>query len=186
MLPNMNLSEAKREKIEAGGYVVKVLGVSIDEKYNRLQLQVDIEEGPHKGYYSRLNTQYGFWGLTANLYLNKESAWKFADAIEAFRSSNEGFSWNDDGENDEQTLVGKTVGVVTRRRHYLGNDGKEKSSLQVYKLLPAEDVRIGNFKIPEDVYADELKNRQPASAGVVDMSGPVTGFGQVQDDDVPF
>lgn len=184
MLPNMNLSGAKRESLSPGGYVVEVLGVEVDKTYNRLQLKVDICEGPHKGYYARLDEQYGFWGLMINLYMDEKSLWRFANTIDDFRKSNENFTWNDDGENDEQTLVGKKVGVVTRMRHYMGNNGKEKTSMQVYKTLPLQDVQVGNFKIPEDVYADELKNAAPAPGGVVDTTG--TGFGPVSDEDVPF
>lgn len=186
MLPNMNLSEAKRESITPGGYVVEILDVKIDQTYNRLQLKVDICEGPHAGYYQRLDDRYGFWGLIINLYMDEKSRWRFANTIETIRQSNEAFAWNDDGENDERALIGQKVGVVTRMRHYLGNNGKEKTSMQVYKTVPLQDIRVGNFQIPDDVYADELKNAAPAPGGVVDTTGSGTGFGPVSDDDVPF
>ena len=185
-LPNMNLSEARRETIEPGGYVVKVLKTNIDTKYNRLQLEVDIIEGEHAGYFERLNDRAGFWGLTANLSIKKEDAWKFANAIEAFRASNVDFTWNDDGENDENGLIGMVVGAVTQRRHYIGNDGLKKSKLLVNRLIPVDDIRSGNYEIPDDLYAENYP--MPVHTGhVVDTTGDdiPEGFKQSADD-TPF
>jgi len=187
-LPNMNLSQARTGSIDSGGYVVKVVNTNIDTQYNRLQLLVDIAEGDKRGYYSDLDGKYGFWGLTANLSLEPENAWKFANAIDAFRASNEGFVWNDDGENDERSLIGMCCGVITQKKHYIGNDGRKKSKLQVYRIIPAEDIRSGNYEVPDDLYANGL-SAAPASpaAGVVDTTaGPVEGFGPLNDDDIPF
>lgn len=184
MIRNMNLSEARRESVGPGGYVCRVLDTNIDEKYNRLQLKVDITEGDNAGYFSRLDEKYSFWGLTANLYLDDKSTWKFANAIDAFKQSNPDFTWNDDAENDERTLIGKYVGIIAQRKHYLGNDGKEKTKLLVYRLVPADVVRSGQFDTPKDVYADELKNATPASTEVVDYTMP-QGFVESADE-MPF
>ena len=190
MLPNMNLSDVKRSQIKPGGYVLRVLAVEIDAKYNRLQLKVDIADGPDKDYFTDLESRYDFWGLYANLYLDSDekTRWKFRKSIDAFMASNPDFTWNYDGENDEQTLVGKLIGATCRNRHYIGNDGKEKTKLQVYALFPVNDIKTGNYKIPDDVYADNMQPSAPASAGVVDTTAPdpVPGFGPVQDDDMPF
>jgi len=184
MIRNMNLSEARRESIEPGGYVCRVISTNVDEKYDRLQLQVDVTEGQNAGYFTRLNERYNFWGLTANLYMDEKSAWKFANAIDAFRNSNPDFTWNDDGENDEKTLVGKYIGVIAQRKHYLANDGTKKSKLQVYRLVPVDVIRENAFDVPEDLYADELKNSAPVSGDVVDMSLP-QGFMESADE-MPF
>lgn len=181
MIPNMNLSEAKPKSIEPGGYIVRVLGTEIDAKYNRLILKVDITEGPNQGYYTRLEEQYNFWGLYANLYLDEDSKWKFANAIEAFRESNVDFEWENDAENDEAKLVGMYVGAILQRKHYVGNDGKEKTKLQVHHLVPRQDIDSKTFKIPDDVYKDGTGASAPAVGGVVDMTA---AFGPV--DDTPF
>lgn len=191
MIPNMNLSEAKQPTIEPGGYVLRILGTEIDMKYNRLRLQVDIVEGPNQGYYTNLNAKHNFWGLFANLYLDKDNAWKFANTVEALRASNADFQWDDDGENDERKMVNMYVGGILQRKHYMGNDGQKKSKLQVYRLVPVEDVRNGEFEIPEDKYDDGLAPAATATpAGVVDttagQSGPVPGFFEQDPDDNPF
>lgn len=185
MLPNMNLSEAKRESIEPNGYVVRVLRTNVDTKYNRLQLEVDIIEGDQEGYFGRLRDRAGFWGLTANLSLNKEDAWKFANAIEAFRDSNADFIWNDDDENDENELIGKVVGAITQRRHYIGNDGLKKSKMLVNRLVPVDTIRSGDFEVPADKYADDYP--QPVKTGnVVDTTNDIPEEFKQSADDTPF
>lgn len=185
-IPNMNLSEAKRETIEPNGYIVKVLRTNIDTKYNRLQLEVDIIEGEQAGYFERLQDRAGFWGLTANMSLNKEDAWKFANAVEAFRSSNTDFVWNDDDENDEKNMVGMVVGAITQRRRYIGNDGLKKSKLLVNRLVPVADIQAGNFEVPDDLYADNYP-RPVQSGNVVDTTADMPeGFSKVDDNDMPF
>ena len=180
MLPNMNLSQARTETIDADGYVMQIKNVGIDTKYNRLQLFLDISEGDKKGYYEKLNEKAGFWGMTLNLYLDDKNAWKFARAIDAIRESNDGFEWDDDGENDEHKLIGQYIGVVTRKREYLGNDGLVKRKLQPYSTLPVNDIREGNYTVPEPL---PLQGNTPPSGEVVDTT---VGFGPVSDDEMPF
>lgn len=187
-IPNMNLSEAKREDIEPGGYVVEIIGTFIDTKYNRLQLQVDIAEGPQSGYFKRLQERANFWGLTANLSLEEKDAWKFKNAVDAMRDSDPAFIWHDDDENDESEMIGVKVGAITQRRHYMGNDGRKKSKLLVYRLAPVDAIRSGEYEIPEDLYADDFPKPRPAGGHVVDTtaSDPAEAFGEVIDDDMPF
>lgn len=177
MIPNMNLSEARNETIDAGGYVMRIRRAEIDPKFNRLQLYLDIAEGEHTGYYERLNEKVGFWAMVLNLYLDKDT-WKFARAIDAIKASNEGFGWNDDAENDEQTLVGKYIGIVTRKIEYLGNDGLVKKKLRPYSTHSVQDIRDGKFTIPE-----MLPMSTPTASGVVDTTA---GFGPIKDEDMPF
>ena len=171
-IPNMNLSQAKRDEIEPGGYVVKVVRTNIDTKYNRLQLLVDVVEGERAGYFTKLQERANFWGLTANLSMDPSDAWKFANSIEAFRASNPDFIWNDDDENDENNMVGMIIGAVTQRRHYIGNDGLKKSKLLVNRLIPVEDVRSGNYDTPADLFADNFP--KPVNVGnVVDTTNDI-------------
>ena len=182
MLPNMNLSEARSETIEANGYVMKVMAAIVDNKYNRLQLQLDITEGEKAGYYQKLYDKAGFWGMTLNLYLDPQSTWKFARCIDAVKASNEGFTWNDDSENDEMSLVGKYLGVVTRKKEYLGNDGIVKRKLVPYSTVSVQDIRDGNFTIP-DMLPLQGQGSPAAVTGVVDTTA---SFGPLKDEDVPF
>ena len=177
MIPNMNLSEVRNESLEAGGFVMKVKRAEIDPRFNRLQLYLDIAEGDKAGYYERLNDKVGFWAMVLNLYLDKDQ-WKFARAIDAFRASNDDFTWNDDGENDEQKLVGKYIGIVTRKIEYMGNDGLTKKKLRPYSTHPVQDIREGRYSIP-----DMLPMASTTVSGVVDTT---MGFGPIKDEDMPF
>ena len=184
MIPNMNLSEAKERSIEPGGYIMRVLGTEIDMKYNRLRLKVDIVEGENQGYYTNLNERFNFWGLFANLSLEKPDVWKFANAVNAMRESNADFEWEDDSENDERKMINMYVGGILQRVHYMGDDGTEKTKLQVHHLVSVEDIRAGKFKVPDDSYKDGTAPRPAEIAGVVDTTIP-QGFVESADD-TPF
>lgn len=184
-IPNMNLSEARTESIDAGGYVMRVVAAIMDPKYNRLQLQLDIVEGDKAGYYKKLYDKAGFWGMILNLYLDRENAWKFVRAIDALKASNEDFVWNDDGENDEMTLVGKYIGVVTRKVEYMGNDGVVKRKLRPYSTISVQDIRNKNYTVPEMLPLQGAGNSAPV--GVVDTTlDPTPNFGPLSDNDTPF
>lgn len=187
-IPNMMLSEAKREEIAPDGYIVEIISTHIDKQYNRLQLQVDIAEGPNAGYFAKLEERANFWGLTANLSLEDKDAWKFKNAVDAMRDSDPSFVWEDDAENDESEMVGVKVGAITQRRHYMGNDGRQKSKLLVYRLVPVDVIRSGEYEIPDDLYADNMPKPKPVGGQVVDTTAadPVKAFGEVNDDDMPF
>lgn len=168
-LPNMNLSDARFENIEPGGYVCRVMQTEVDMKKNLVRLFIDITEGPSAGYYTRLNQRANFWGLVGNLSMDKDKLWKFAATVDAFRESNVDFKWNDDGENDDNEFVGNYIGVVARRKHYMGNDGKKKTKMLVHMMVPVNDIREGKFEVPEDLWDESLQaSQRPAT--VTDMS----------------
>lgn len=185
MIPNMNLSNARSETINADGYIMRVMDATIDMKYNRLQLKMDITEGDHAGYYKRLEERAGFWGMTVNLYLDPKQAWKFARTIDAFRESNADFEWNDDGENDEHKLVGMYVGVVTRWKEYIGNDGLVKKKLVPYITVPVNQIREGKYEVPPTIRLENAPTA-PQQVEVIDRSEDTPmGFNET-DNDVPF
>lgn len=179
MIPNLNLSEARSESISPGAYIMKVKDVEVDTKYNRLVLLADICEGEKAGYYERLNERAGFWGMRISLYMDEKSRWKFAKSIDAFMESNNDFNWNYDGENDERKLVNKVVGVVTRLKEYYGNDGQKKSKIVPYSLISVNDVRSGNYTIPDPI-------RLEADAFSGEVVDTTAGFEDIKTDDVPF
>ena len=183
MIPNMNLSEARTESINPGGYVMRILGVEIDNKYNSLKLKCDIAEGDKEGYYQRLEERGGFWGMYVWLDMDEKRKWKFAKAIDALCESNDDFIWNYDGENDEQTMVGKLIGVVTRLRYYYGNDGQMKSKIVPYSTTTADNIRTKNFTVPEPDKSKIQAAEASFSGEVVDTTA---GFEDIKTDDLTF
>lgn len=180
MLPNMNLSEARSESIKPGGYIMRILAVEIDEKYNRLKLKCDIASGPMEGYYKRLEDRAGFWGMYVSMYMDEKSRWKFARTIDAIKESNPDFEWDYDGQNDEQKLVNNLIGVVTRIKYYTGNDGQEKSKIVPYATVSVTDIKTDNFKVPDPI----TQYDDAPVGGVVDTTSG--GFEDLRTDDMPF
>lgn len=178
-LPNMNLSQVRSESIGPDAYIMEIKRVEIDTKYNRLVCEADICEGDKAGYYERLNDRAGFWGMKILLYMDEKYLWKFRKMIDALVESNPDFDWDYDGENDEQKMVGKRIGVVTRLKEYMGNDGQKKSKIVPYSTISINDVLTKNYTIPEPSRLDDSE----FSGEVVDTTG---GFGPVKDDEIPF
>lgn len=178
---NLNLSNVRdTSKLTAGGYVMKVADVTDVESKEYLKVELDIAEGPYKGYYQNLFSNYGFWGLTLYMsYRTDKAKEMFKGHIQAFKASNPSFVWQDDAENDENTLKGCIIGVVLGEEEYNANDGSIKKTLKVYKTMPADEIRRGNYTIPK---CKKLESRN-ASNEVVDTTA---AFVPVSDDDMPF
>lgn len=185
-LPNMNLSQVRSESIGPDAYIMEIKRVEIDTEHNCLICEMDICEGEFAGYYEKLSERWNFWGM--KLYLNgvldpenmeKKDRWRINKTIDALVESNPDFDWDYDGENDEQKMVGKRLGVVTRLKEYWGGDGKERSKLVPYSTISVNDVRLGNYTIPEPIRREKME----FSGEVVDTTG---GFGPVKDDEIPF
>ena len=164
---------------KAGGYVIQLTKVFNDKAKERLDIEYDFYEGDFKGYYADLNDRRGFWvGKFTKSY--KDNALPFFRAfLEAVVASNKDTSnliVGDYDDVDETQLPGKLVGMVIGERKYIGNDGQVKQNLDNYNatFIAVDDIRAGNFTVPELRVADELQSG-PAPE-VVDMSAPVDGF----------
>jgi len=85
------------------------------------------------------------------------------------QSNHNGFKWN----WDEQALVGKWIGVVLGEEEYRKQDGSIGTRLNVVRTKTPEDIRSGNFKVPE-------KKLLPKEE-------PTTGFTPIDSDsELPF
>lgn len=164
---------------KAGGYVIQITEVSNDKTRERLEIEFDFYEGEFKGYYSEQKARLGYTiGKFTKSY--KDNALPFFRAfLEAVVASNEDTSnliVGDYDDVDETQLPGKLVGMVVGERRYIGIDGQEKQNIDIYKatFIAVDDIRAGNFTVPELRLADELQGR-PAPE-VVDMSAPMDSF----------
>ncbi|MEE0839049.1 MAG: hypothetical protein U0L72_00670 [Acutalibacteraceae bacterium] len=163
-------------KLPAGGYVCGITAVEDVPNMEYLKFEFDIAEGEYKNTYRELYDARGFWaGKFIKSY--KESArGYFKKMLTAFEKSNKGFTFN----NDEKTLKRKYIGLVIGYEEYVGNDGTTKERLRVADFLPVEDIRSGNFTIPE------LKKLSSNSTGTQNSTNGFTDVGAVEDDDLPF
>lgn len=178
------------EQLPPGGYVCKIIGVEETRSSNgnpMIKIAVDIAEGEQKEWFNDIyksdTRDDKKWPASAIIYQvveNRDGSTNgyFKAFTDAVIESNPKFmiEW---GENFAACFKGKLIGVVFAREEYVGNDGKRKWTVkpqQGYKTT--EDIRKGNFKVPEDKPLDPA-----ASSGNNEMVP--AGF-SVMDEDIPF
>lgn len=141
-----NVQEATEfENLVPGGYIAKITVVHDMEEKEYLKIEYDIAEGKYKGYYGELFDRANFWG--GNFIRSyKEKALSFFKAFTtSVEGSNNGFKWT----SDETKLVGKFVGLVLGEEEYIGKEGTAKKRLYVSQTRSIDEIKKGNFKVPE-------------------------------------
>ena len=171
-----------------GGYVMRIESVKNIPAKELLEINMDIAEGEHKGYYADLKERFGFWGSQIRQSYKEKALPFFKAFLDKVQESNgnvEGLI-NESGDVDETKLAGLLIGAVVGERQYVGMDGKEKVSLDWFKsrIMPVNDIREGNFTIPDPVKADNIQ--QDNAPKVTDASVSAETFGPVNDGDIPF
>lgn len=155
-------SAAGRAHLPAGGYVVKILNAEeVENAWGRsLVLSFDVAEGEHAGFfqadYQDNPNENRKWRGNYRLRIpkddgSKEDGWAkrtFGNVIWAFEESNPEYHWN----WDENTLTGKTVGMLFRDKEW------EMETAQGYRtgwtteacaVCAAQDVRDQKFTMPK-------------------------------------
>lgn len=176
------------ERLPKGGYVVKILGVSIEhfrDNVATLKLSCDICEGEYTNYFAdayKANTNENkFWScnLLQNLPVDDKSerdGWtkkSFRTMIDAIEDSNPGYHWD----WNEQSLKGKIVGGLFNEQEYEAKDGTIRKTTRLARLCNAQNIRDGKYTLPKD----KLLNKEaPLNDGF--MSIPDS----VESDGLPF
>lgn len=179
------------EKLPAGAYIVKLMKGARVESYSWgevLLVPFDIAEGEYKDYYTNQfkNSQLEDKKYKGVYRMNlpkddgtEQDGWtmrRFKTDIMAVEDSNSGYHW----EWDENTLAGKTVGMLFQNREWEFN-GSSGWSAQPHSLKAVEDIRNGKYKLPAD---KPLANKKPSISIEVDDTADFT---VVSDDgDLPF
>ena len=179
------------KKIPAGAYICKILNV--EEQTNdygtKLILAFDVIEGEFKDFYKeQYNAQTqedkkwkGNYRLACPEEDAEENDWKlrvFKSAIHKFEDSNDGFHWD----WDEKKLKGLKVGVLIREKEY-DYEGRQGFWSEPFSLINVEDVKNGNFEIPETKYLDENNKNNVTPAP---NDGFLTIPDNVDDGGLPF
>lgn len=164
-------------KLVPGGYIAVITAVEdiplnpATGKGDYLKIEFDICEGELIDYFQQMNERLG-WDNGNFIRSYKENAMgMFKGFIEAINKSNNTTYDPANGFNEHE-LIGKIVGIVMGEEEYKKNDGSIGARIRVTSTISTDSVREGKFKIPE------LKKLGGASAP--------TGFGPVNDDDIPF
>lgn len=140
------------QQLPAGGYVCKYTKIEDDSNKEYLKMEFDIAEGEFKDYYKGLEERAGFWGGRCVRSYKEAAVPFFKRMCSAVAKSNPGFSFNpfvNGGNADEQTLVGKLVGIVLQEEEYNKNNGEIGTRLVVAYECDVQKIREGNFKVPK-------------------------------------
>lgn len=158
--------------LEPGGYVLKILSATNVPDKEYLEILYDIAEGPEKGRYG------GDWGKEHPYSHRLIRSYKekavgmFKAFINAIEASNAGYTWA----WEEKTLKGKLFGAVIGLEEYMNDFGEIKNRLAVRSIKKADDIRQGNFTVPD------IKRYKPKDD--VPLEAPPAGF--TDDPDIPF
>lgn len=181
----------ERQTLPKGGYVCKIMNAKVvthdgqNGSFEKLEIALDIAEGEFKEFYRNDFAQSPDvdrkWRGVLRLYLPKDDGsdkdeWtksRLKATTDAIEESNPGYHWD----WDETKLQGKTVGAIFRREEYDFN-GRQGFSTRCFKFVPAENIRQGKFKAPED----KLLNKKAGSFSSADFEE----IPEVSDADFPF
>ena len=124
---------------EDGPFICIITGVENHDKDSYLEIEYDIAEGEYKGYFSEMRERYEWIGKYRRYYTERAAAfWKrFCSKVS---KSNGNFVFDGNEINsDEQTLVGKKIGLLFQKKLYTGNDGSDKTRFDVYAEFAVVD-----------------------------------------------
>lgn len=149
---NVQASTGEFARPTAGGYICHIVDVedvpydANTQKGDYLKIFYDIADGEFENYYAEANAKFGgeWWSKFIRSYKEKALGMfkHFTNCVEA---SNVGYSWD----WNEKGLRGKVIGLVFGEEEYEKNDGKIATRLYVKDVKTVEDIKAGNFKVPE-------------------------------------
>lgn len=147
------------EPVPVGSYVARITGARLEtdkQGAELLAVAVDIAEGDYAGYYKKrfdadrkTDPSAKFKGVV-RYYIptgdgSERDGWnvnKFNRLLGAVTASNAGFVWN----WNEQSLIGKAVGLVYRPREWEFN-GKSGMTTEIGMLCSVDDARKGKITL---------------------------------------
>lgn len=165
------------EQLPADGYICVISSVEdvADKEY--LKIEFDIAEGKYKGWFANMYSRAGFWGGRFIRSYKEKAASFFKGFTTAVESSNAGYKWA----WNEQSLVGKKIGLVLAHEEYHGNDGRIKIRPYVVQNRSVDAITKGDFRIPS-LKPLEGNAQQPSTASQPDANG----FVEIPASKLPF
>lgn len=185
------------QRLPKGGYVVKILGVSVEENKNGqyLKLSCDITEGDFTGYfglqYRNSTKEDKKWAC--NLLVNipkddgsEQDGWtkrRFKTIMEALEDSNKGYAWD----WDETKLKGLKVGGLFNEREYVNMCGDIKTAVNLATFCSIEKIKDGSYQLPADkLLSDDRREQVEEHAAKPDAEGFVSVPDGVDNEALPF
>lgn len=196
-LSNIEAAEpGERERVEAGGYVVKIIDIVDNEEKEFVWLVFDIAEGPRAGFFTN-EANREFYKDKPNKHgilmsyksgMSEKAKQMLKGKLKLFTECNNGFDAEAAFTNAHpEHFVGKLVGLVAGMEEYVyegRDDGKwhKGESIDWFhaRMKKPEDIRAGKFKVPNTRELDEIdKAKLELSDSGATVSADVY-------DDIPF
>lgn len=176
-----NVEEAKDGALRhpAGPYICRITSVEDIEEKEYLKVGYDIAQGEFSGYYAKGREDHPDWEWFGKYTKSYKPAAlpMFKRFCSAVSKSNGSYVFDGGSTNsDEQTLVGKKIGLLFREEEYYSNSGELKTRLIIQSEFPVD--KIGEQKVPG------IKKLKEESKPAADADG----FMNIPDNigDVPF
>ena len=155
-MKKINLSDVQEagdfRRPSAGPYICKITAVEDIKDKEYLKVYYDIDDGELKGYYTEARTNQPEW-LWMGAYVKsyKQTALSlFKRFCSAVSKSNGNFVFDAGEVNaEEQTLVGKRIGLVFQEEEYESNMGDIKTRLKVAREFPID--KLAEQKTPDPI-----------------------------------
>lgn len=138
------------QQLPPGGYVARIVDVEDVEDREYLNVVYDIAEGDWAGFYSDDFGRSNPW-MHRFVRSYKESALgMFKAFLSRLEESNRDFNiaqWQ--VYSDPRQLVGLELGIVVQTELYTNDRGEDKKRLNVVGVYASQDVRNGDYRLPE-------------------------------------
>ena len=131
-------------------------------------------EDYYKDMQERLNADW--WGGHYIRSYKEKALPMFKRFCECVSKSNGGYVFDSKTNTDEQSLVGKYVGILFGEEEYETNSGEVKTRLYVVREYSIEQIKAGKFKIPEIKKLASTKSNNIANAGLTDSDANFNPF----------
>lgn len=177
IIPNYNDIDPNEggsfENLPVNGYVCVITKVTDKPDKEYLEIEYDVAEGKYSGWWSKTAERAGFWGGKLIRSYKDTAAGFFKGFTAAVEQSNPGYKWD----WNEQSLVGKAIGLVIALEEYRKQDGTYKDRLYVARNASVDKIRKGDFTVPQ---YKPVANKPAAQS-------TTSGFSEVDDgSEIPF
>ena len=153
----------------AGAYICTITAVEDNADKEYLKISYDIAEGEYKGYYTKMRADHPEWENAGTYYCSYKptALGMFKRFCSAVSKSNGKYVFDGATNTDEQSLIGKKVGLIFQDEEYYGNDGSRKTRLIINKEFPISDIATQKVPAAKTLKEDEgaaLANNLPANS----------------------
>ena len=145
------------DDIAAGGYICTIVDAILDTTKEYIRLDLDIAEGPFKGYFQALEDRAGCWGLSNYSSFKESQLGRFSKLCTCFGLCNPGYEFDPFRAQgiDVDTLKGKQIGVVISKEEYRNRNGEIREKNRVANLTELDKIRAKKYNVPPLKKLDE-------------------------------